>query len=129
MRTANPFEQAAGIVQSNPNGWMTREHLQKGKIGFLIGVLDDRIEIPDWLMSVNDEDQIKTAHENHSRDKSGFCETPGAAAAFSRFSFRGFLPCDGILWVTRSTHEERLLPDGTEPLRLSTIPLRFGYFQ
>jgi hypothetical protein len=61
MAAVNPFQQRTGIVQAQANAGVLEQMFDKGQVGALIGLFDDGIEIADWLMGVNQENQTELA--------------------------------------------------------------------
>ena len=65
-----PFKEPAGIMQADAKKGMAEEQLNKGQIGFLVGVFDYAVEIADGLVRVNQENEIKARHVHASACKS-----------------------------------------------------------
>jgi hypothetical protein len=48
-------------VQAQANAGVLEQMFDKGQVGALIGLFDDGIEIADWLMGVNQENETELA--------------------------------------------------------------------
>jgi hypothetical protein len=54
-----PFEQRSAVMQTQANARMPKQTLDEWQVRALVGVLQYSIEIADWLMSMDKEDEIK----------------------------------------------------------------------
>src|SRR5580658_10068105 len=59
MRTLDPLEQRAGVVQAEADAGMARKHFNEGKVGILVGAFEHVVEISDRLMGVDEEDELE----------------------------------------------------------------------
>ncbi len=62
MVLLEPLPEAAGVVKSDSHVGPPLEELQERKVGALVGVLDDGIEIADRLMIVDHDDELEPLH-------------------------------------------------------------------
>jgi hypothetical protein len=67
MSTLDPFKQRPGIVQPDANGRMPLEDLDEWQVGTGIGPLEYIVEIPHWLMSVYQENELEFGHRGPRR--------------------------------------------------------------
>jgi hypothetical protein len=58
----DPFQQTAGLMQSQPDGRMPLQLFHERQIGVLIDLLEDRLEIADRLMPMNEKHEMEGSH-------------------------------------------------------------------
>ena len=49
-------------MQSHANGRMPRQYVEERQVGLLVGAFDHVIEIPDRLVRMHEEDELKFRH-------------------------------------------------------------------
>ena len=64
MTLFQPLEQNSGKMQAQVNAWMRVQRAHKRRIGFLVGIFDDVIEVSHRLVRMNDKSE---------RDFTQFC--------------------------------------------------------
>jgi len=62
MGAFDPLEEGAGIVESGADRGVAGEELDKRQIGGCVGAFDHVIEISNWLVGVDQEDELEFPH-------------------------------------------------------------------
>ena len=57
MVTVEPLHQRTAGVEGQPNAGMTFEQFQQRQVAVVVGLFDDPIEVADWLVVMEDEDE------------------------------------------------------------------------
>jgi hypothetical protein len=51
-------------MQAQANRWMLRQNFYKWQVGVLIGAFDHVVEVPDWLVRMQQQNQLKFCHRD-----------------------------------------------------------------